>query len=174
MSDAPTFVDLLKPYLTPGAIVFVGTVVALGHKIFPIAKAALEFIRGDDTKREKVLEREIDESKAELARLDKRREAELEGLREDLERKNEELAEARTESKALRLDSKREREERDFERSSGQRYYMIGAKAYQMLVKTRNDWSNGKPYPADDLPEFEDLVPTKRPDPPPYRRSTDR
>lgn len=165
-SSGPDLIEVLRPFLTPGAIVVVGTVLTVGHKIWPMAKGVVEFIRGDETKHEKELQRDIDESRAELARLDKNREDQMEGLREDIDRKNEELQEARREMQRVRAESQRSRDEADFERRSGIRYYQIGVKSYQMLLQARHDWRNGKPPPLDDLIEFESLVATPRPEPP--------
>lgn len=165
-SAAPDLLETLRPYLTPGAIVVVGTVLTIGHKVWPLAKSVVEFIRGDEAKEVRTLEREIDESRAEQKRLDTRREQEFDGLREDLERKNLELADARKENARAWLECAKSRDEADFERRSGTRYYTIGIRAYQMLLKARHDWRNGKPPPDDDIPDFEDLTGTKRPEAP--------
>jgi hypothetical protein len=166
VSAAPDILETLRPYLTPGAIVVVGTVLTIGHKVWPIAKSVVEFIRGDEAKAEKTLERDIDENRVEQARIDARREQELDGLRADLERKNEELTDQRRENQRAWLECSKSRDEADFERRSGTRYYAIGNRAYQLLLQSRHDWRNGRPPPEGDLPDFEDLTGTKRPDPP--------
>lgn len=167
MSDSPTWLGKLSFLFSPGAYISGAGFMYVAAKLYPSLK---EFITRTEKKRDLREEAEREKARQEREALERDRAAAVARWSAEVQSAKDELAVAKREIAHWKADCDTQRilvskaeAMADFERLSGQRYYEIGRRAYEMLINARHAWRNGLAAPSDDLPSFEDLTGTKPP-----------